>query len=491
MLTVDRSSSSWRHWSSSALPRRSWRPPWVLQRTMPLSCVSSPACATSTRPPYLLDNGFYRTVFSQEPVHFKDASGIWQAIDTTLAAGKQGEFVTRAAPVAVTISPTASEGRSTVALSGPAGPVGLDLIGASRASLAVTGSEAGLSGVLTRTDLTYAATGDGLKETLVLRSAEAPAGFTFRLTHPGYTLRQEEGQWGLYAAGESEPAFVLGALSVFDASADEGDEPAWCDGAAMIVAPARTRAPSPTSCPRAWLADPARVWPGDHRPQPVHDSPTDTYISSGYPNTAYGPVREPALRRGLDGHGHLQTLVRFPQVDNRATSPTDAHVCAAIFSIRQYWQPSTPNDTHPRLPRRRHLDRLGRVDDLELDDDAHRHGRDLRPRLLHCERPGLARRHLLPADAGLGARCASQQGLLHRPGLGEGAERAQVPSRRVRRRRLPPRTSPSTGKSPPCQRPRQSDATRRPDRTRHRHGLRGPAPSRATTRRRSPASAWA
>ena len=143
---------------------------------------------------YLLDNGFYRTVFSQEPVHFKDASGIWQAIDTTLAAGKQGEFVTRAAPVAVTISPTASEGRSTVALSGPAGPVGLDLIGASRASLAVTGSEAGLSGVLTSTDLTYAATGDGVKETLVLRSAEAPAGFNFRLTHAGYTLRQEEGQ---------------------------------------------------------------------------------------------------------------------------------------------------------------------------------------------------------------------------------------------------------------------------------------------------------
>jgi RHS repeat-associated protein len=296
---------------------------------------------------YLLSNGLYRTVLSQAPVHYQDAAGVWQAVDTRLVATGDGGYAATAVPVAVRIGDPV-EG---VTLTCGGHEVGLVLAGAAAdAVLSADGASATYLALAPATDLVYEVTGDGVKETLVLASSLAPGSFTFTLAHPGLALREgEDGTWGLYAPGAEEPVFLLGAVNAHDSSADEGGEPAWCDAAKLSVAPGKEESTVTVSVPRAWLDDVARVWPVKIDPQLFTRNPTDAYISSGHPNTKYGQSDAQNLLCGeiSQNMGTCKTLVRFPQVDNPANIPSEAHVSAASFSIRQYWQPANPHDrTH-------------------------------------------------------------------------------------------------------------------------------------------------
>jgi len=295
---------------------------------------------------YLLSSGAFRTVFSQAPVNYEDAGGRWQPVDTAFALTADGAYETAAAPVTVTI-PGEASGAAPVTLEGPGGTLTLDLLGAREEAALVAGDQARYSAVLPATELLYEATGDGLKETLVLASSAAPESFTFTVGHPGLTLRADErGHWGLYAEGAREPAYLLGAFNVCDSSADEAGEPAWCDGAEMKVDPDKGQSTITYSLPRAWLEDAARVYPVKIDPSFATRSPTDIYISSGHPGVAYGTDDAQHLLCGevSTDMGTCKTLVRFPQVNEHANVADNAHVCAATLSLWQYWQPANPHD---------------------------------------------------------------------------------------------------------------------------------------------------
>ena len=63
---------------------------------------------------FLLSNGSMRSDLYAKPIHYKDAKGVWQNIDTTLVPDTHpGEFVSRATPVSVTVQ---SAGAPTVSL---------------------------------------------------------------------------------------------------------------------------------------------------------------------------------------------------------------------------------------------------------------------------------------------------------------------------------------------------------------------------------------
>ncbi len=207
---------------------------------------------------YVLSNGQYRTVISHGPVHFKDATGAWRPVDTTLVEVADGVYETAASAVTVTVQDEAA-GSPAVTVATASVAVALNLVGATEDGLTVAGSAATYPDVATATDVSYTATGDGLKETITLASGAAPNSFTYRLTHPGLTLARDEatGTWGLYREGREEPAFTLGAINVCDASADEAGEPAWCDGANLSVTPGEGESTVTYTVPRAWLSDPA------------------------------------------------------------------------------------------------------------------------------------------------------------------------------------------------------------------------------------------
>jgi RHS repeat-associated protein len=297
---------------------------------------------------YLLSNGQFRTVFSQSPVNYEGADGVWRRVDATLVENSDGSWTTRAAAVAVTFRDTSSAAAAVTLTKGEY-EVTLDLADAATTSPVIAASAATYMAVAPATDLAYEVSGDGLKETLVLASPAAPASFSFTLAHPGLALREGEGgTWGLYAGDAAEPVFLLGAVNAHDSSADEGGEPAWCDAAKMTVAPGKEASTVTVSVPRAWLDDAARLYPVTIDPQLFTRNPTDAYISSGHPNTKYGQSDAQNLLCGeiSQNMGTCKTLVRFPQVDNHANIPEDAHIYGATFSIRQYEQLGAHTRTH-------------------------------------------------------------------------------------------------------------------------------------------------
>jgi len=293
---------------------------------------------------YLLSNGTFRAVLVQEPVNFKDASGAWQPIDASLVpvAGLD-VYATVAAPVEVTLADEAP-GQKPVTVASGEYVVTMNLLGWAEDEKLILGDSAIYSGVAPDTDVTYTATGDGLKEVITLMSPIAPGMFSYRLSHPGLSLRRAAatGEWGLYAGDAAEPTFVLGAMNASDSSRDEADEPAWCDGASMSVSPGEGASTITYSLPRAWLADPARVWPVKIDPQLFTRNPDDTYVSLGYPNTAYGSSQELLCGKVSTATDNCRALVKFPQVDS--SIPDDVEITGATFQVRQFWQPATNND---------------------------------------------------------------------------------------------------------------------------------------------------
>jgi hypothetical protein len=134
---------------------------------------------------YLLSNGAFRTVLSQAPVHFKDADGAWQPIDSRLVPAKEaGSYVTAAAPVTVTVAPE-REDSAPIRLSWGSYEVGLDLEELNESAASIAERSASFTDASGTVSVTYEATGDGVKEAIVLASAAAPSSFRYRLSHPG------------------------------------------------------------------------------------------------------------------------------------------------------------------------------------------------------------------------------------------------------------------------------------------------------------------
>ena len=294
---------------------------------------------------FLLDTGQFRTVFSQTPVHYKDSRGDYRPIDLTPRAADDGDLEVRGAVIPVSFANEAAD-RPPVTLETKAGPVTMNLVGASEDDAA--GEERGVlyPRVLPDVSVRYAATGDGVKETIVLASSAAPSTYTYVLTHPGQTLRRgEEGEWALFGEGAGSPTLVLGPLTVYDSSRDEGDEPAFCDAARVEVTPGKGETTVSYRVPDAWLDDPARVYPVEVDPNLFSRSSIDTYIASGHPSTAFGSSTGLLAGKVSADTGTCIALIRWNAV--KTAIPTGAHVSSATHSLYQYWQPSgAHNRTH-------------------------------------------------------------------------------------------------------------------------------------------------
>jgi hypothetical protein len=230
----------------------------------------------------------------------------------------------------------------------------MDLLGCAEAGLMAEGDAATFPNVATDASLTYSALGSGVKEVITLASPAAPDAYSYRLTHPGLELRADKAaQWGLYAPGEKEPVFLVGPMNAADSSLDEAGEPAWCDDARLSVEAGEGESTLSFSLPRKWLEAAERVYPVLIDPQIILNGTDtrDTYISQGYPNTAYGSDADLLCGNMNSGAGKCWTLVRFPQVETDI--PAGRHIYEAVFLLRQYWQPTTNQDTvHVSMPSR-------------------------------------------------------------------------------------------------------------------------------------------
>lgn len=143
------------------------------------------AKSTQTSDFYQNTDGSITEKFAEGPVNFRDASGAWQPIDTTLVRAKGGGWHEKANSVAVSFAPSGgSPDLTTVGLS-RSESVTSGLAGAAAARPAVAGSQITYAGVLPATDLIAQPTATGMAESLVLHSASAPSSWVYPLRLKG------------------------------------------------------------------------------------------------------------------------------------------------------------------------------------------------------------------------------------------------------------------------------------------------------------------
>lgn len=258
---------------------------------------------------YRMPDGSLRTKVYGGPIHVRAGSGPWEPIDARLITDAPHHYRNARAPFAVTVGP--EEGGLAPASIGRDGwTATLDLLGTTEREPQVSGSQATYENVLKDTDLIYESVDDGLKETLVLRSAAAPTSYTFRLEVSGAKLRKtDDGGWAIFAEGKDEPETWLGGLMVWDSSRDENGEPEYCADATMNVVPSAGGALISYEVPAKWLGDPSREFPVMIDPSflPSHDS----YVkNSTYSNNNYGTATN--LKVGEEGAANdLRSYLRF------------------------------------------------------------------------------------------------------------------------------------------------------------------------------------
>src|SRR6266566_3192607 len=229
----------------------------------PLTSRPVPARSSATSTLFRNADGTYTRRVYAEPVNYRGADGTWQPIRTALRGGSDGRFHETANSLAVDVA-TAANAPDLVSVGfGPGrGAVSYGLRGAAAVRVNVSGSTATYGGVLPGTDLVVSAVGSGLKESLVLRTANAPASWVFPLRLTGLSPRAA-------ADGAVELTSPAGAVVarvprgyMRDSSANRrSGGPAESSAVAYQLVTSGGSPALRISVDTAWLHDPARVFP--------------------------------------------------------------------------------------------------------------------------------------------------------------------------------------------------------------------------------------
>lgn len=294
---------------------------------------------------YLLSDGSYRADVYEKPIHRLDGAGDFvEIVPDLIPSDEPGDRVTASADIEVLARAQTPEG-APVEVSGEGWSAGIDMSGVAERSRVVIGPQVRYLDVAADTDLLYEATGEGVKETVLLKSSAAPGRFEFDLHLTGVEVRkQPAGGYGLYDADGTCVA-ALGGLYVFDSGVDGAGNAAVCEETTMTVESTSEGAHVVYEVSRAWIDDPARVFP-------VHVDPTlstgdwlDTYVTDK--NATAGYPYDTDLRCGYydSTTGTNRSLLNF----SISSIPAGTYVRSATLSAYQYHQYYTNTATRTYL----------------------------------------------------------------------------------------------------------------------------------------------
>lgn len=223
-------------------------------------------------------------------MHFKDRAGKWADIDTDLGDPVQGRRKTKATAVPVEVATDATDPALVRVEAGDGVEVAFGLAGAGKGTAGADRKQAVLEAALPGVDVKVRPLRNGAATDLVLASAAAPAEYVFPLKLKGLTATVEADGTVAYrdTAGTVRASTPKGHM--FDGFVNvESDEPARSDSVAytLVDLPGGRRGLKVT-LDRAWLADPARVYPVTVDPDVIVAGIDDTYNMSPYTNNYAG-----------------------------------------------------------------------------------------------------------------------------------------------------------------------------------------------------------
>ncbi|MFC3992333.1 LamG-like jellyroll fold domain-containing protein [Actinoplanes siamensis] len=298
-------------------------------------------------------DGTVTTKTYPRPVNFRDKSGDWQRIDVNLTRQADGRL--HAAANAMDTSVAASAGAApplarsattapapTIAnLKLPTGEsVGYSLLGANPVTATVAGNLATYPGILPETDLELETFDAGIKETMVLRSPRAANVWTYPLTLNGLTPRVD----------------ATGGIELLD---KQGKAVAWLPKGSMQdskVDPRSGAAAESTKvtfslvqqgggialrveADRAWLNDPARVYPVRVDPTATTGTTGDVMVDNDSGTNNNGDN----LPVGTYNGGTTKAR-SFIHLDDFDTDIKGKHVTAATLKLYLTWTYSCDTD---------------------------------------------------------------------------------------------------------------------------------------------------
>ncbi|MDX6740735.1 LamG-like jellyroll fold domain-containing protein [Actinocorallia sp. A-T 12471] len=144
-----------------------------------------PAKSTATSTFYENADGTTTRIMSQTPVNYRDENGVWKEIDTTLTRSG-GRLSETANDISTDFAGSAADPR-LVSMTVGGHEISYGLEGAAAVQPTVSGSAATYPDALSNTDVELEATPTGVKETLILKSADAPTEWVFPLDTGGLT----------------------------------------------------------------------------------------------------------------------------------------------------------------------------------------------------------------------------------------------------------------------------------------------------------------
>ncbi|GKQ33691.1 LamG-like jellyroll fold domain-containing protein [Streptomyces sp. A012304] len=248
--------------------------------------TSKRSATKSTRTETVYDNadGSVTRRISQTPVNYQVGKGRWAPIDVDVRAGPDGRWHEEANNLTVDFAARATDPALASLATDTKHRVAYALKGAAPVTGTADGSTVTYGQVLPATDLKLRPTATGVKESVVLDSADAGTSWTFPLTLQGLTPVQDPGTGWIDlidASGKSveriPPAYA------YDSRVDpRSGDPATTHAVTTELVRDGDGYALRLTLDSAWLHDSHRVFPVTVDPT-VSDGWTTTYAESGAP----------------------------------------------------------------------------------------------------------------------------------------------------------------------------------------------------------------
>lgn len=224
---------------------------------------------------------------SQSPVNYRDGKGTWRPIDTKVRRGSDGRLHEAANSVEVDFAAKSSDSALASFRPDAQHRVSYGLRGAAKVTGTVAGSEVTYTAALPQTDLVLSPSATGVKESVVLHSAQAANSWTFPLSPHGLTpVQVKDGSIELRDAA-GKVAVRIPRAYAYDSKVDRrsGDPTTTYAVTYRLIHDGSGTALRVTLDP-SWLHDPARVFPVTVdptlvTPPEIVDGWTTTYAESG------------------------------------------------------------------------------------------------------------------------------------------------------------------------------------------------------------------
>ena len=242
------------------------------------------------------DGTLTRRVYSGA-VNYQAADKSWKPINTALVRGSDGRLRVAANSVQVSFTgkgsamandPNGAAVPDLATLTLPTGEsVGYGLDGAAAVTPTMTGADAVYPGILASTDLVLTTVETGFKDTLILKSPDAPSTWIYQLKLTGLTAQvDDDGSVGLYnTAGARVAWFPQGGMVDSNVDPYSGDG-VHSAGVTYSLISTKSGPALQVTADSAWLHDPARVFPVKVDPAAASGTSGDVYVDNDSSTTA-------------------------------------------------------------------------------------------------------------------------------------------------------------------------------------------------------------